>query len=118
MFSSGSMLIIHSKLRSLTSASGRNKTFALGRAPVRPGCASLRRKQWTSRDFQVASGDLWVPGQAAARKRCTDELLSQQNCVHCAQQLKGGIQLREVARCTSAQGFASILRIVVSGQEH
>jgi hypothetical protein len=62
----------------------------------------------------VASGDLWVPGQAAARKRCTDELLSQQNCVHCAQQLKGGIQLRDVARCTSAQGFACHFRIVVS----
>ena len=43
---------------------------------------------------------IWVPRQAAAGKPFTDELLSQENCLHCVQQLNGGIQLRDVARCT------------------
>src|SRR5271154_6353410 len=99
------MLFIHSKLRALTSVSGRNETFALGRSPVRPNCASLRRKQWTRRGFSSGKLAIWVPGQAAAGKPFTDELLSQQNCLHCVQQLNGGIRLRDVARCTSGQGF-------------
>jgi len=88
------------------------------RLPWGAGATELREfsgKQWTRRGFSGGSGDLWVPGQAAAGKPSTHELLTQQNCFHGIQQFNGSIRIRDVARCTSAQGFACNRGIVVSG---